>query len=367
MAEINWMEFKFDEIFDIQTGYFNKKPPLSNNGKIPFIGATASNNGITGFCTIENINNYSKQGKLGDNTLKNKLFKGNCITVNNNGSIGFAFYQNTEFTGSQDINILYLKNYELNKYIAQFITLMIQQQKDCFNYSRKWKPNRMKKSLILLPVNEDNEPDYQYMESTIKNLFNEKNEQYLKYISQRKSELEFKVIPPLEMKNWQQFYIGDLFSISSGKRLTKANMKEGTVPFIGATSLNNGITNYVGNTNNSLDSNVLGVNYNGSVVENFYHPYLCLFSDDVKRFHLKDYPDNKHVLLFFKTIILKQKVKYMYSYKFNSKRMKQQIILVPVDENNKPDYKYMEQYMINQEVHSLKKYKKYIENKINFV
>jgi len=244
---------------------------------------------------------------------------------------------------------------------------MIQQQKDCFNYSRKWKPNRMKKSLILLPVNEDNEPDYQYMESTIKNLFNEKNEQYLKYISQRKSELEFKVIPPLEMKNWQQFYIGDLFSISSGKRLTKANMKEGTVPFIGATSLNNGITNYVGNTNNSLDSNVLGVNYNGSVVENFYHPYLCLFSDDVKRFHLKDYPDNKHVLLFFKTIILKQKVKYMYSYKFNSKRMKQQIILVPVDENNKPDYKYMEQYMINQEVHSLKKYKKYIENKINFV
>ena len=44
----------------------------------------------------------------------------------------------------------------------------------------------------------------------------------------------------------------------------------------------------VSNTNNSLDRNVLGVNYNGSVVENFYHPYEAIFSDDVKRIHWQD-------------------------------------------------------------------------------
>lgn len=55
-------------------------------------------------------------------------------------------------------------------------------------------------------------------------------------------------------------------------------MQSGTKPFIGASDSNNGVTAFVGNTNASEDRNVLGVNYNGSVVENFYHPiYLYFF------------------------------------------------------------------------------------------
>ena len=60
-------------------------------------------------------------------------------------------------------------------------------------------------------------------------------------------------------------------------------MVEGERPFIGATEFNNGITTFVSNTNKSFDSNVLGVNYNVSVVKSFYHEYECIFSDDVKR------------------------------------------------------------------------------------
>ena len=43
-------------------------------------------------------------------------------------------------------------------------------------------------------------------------------------------------------------------------------MQDGNIPFIGATDSNNDITNFVSNTNVSHDKNVLGVNYNGSVV-----------------------------------------------------------------------------------------------------
>ena len=67
-------------------------------------------------------------------------------------------------------------------------------------------------------------------------------------------------------------------------------------------------TNYVSNTNNSQDKNVLGVNYNGNgMVISFYHPYECIFSDDVKRFHLKEIADNMYVYLFMKAVILQQK------------------------------------------------------------
>ena len=119
-----------------------------------------------------------------------------------------------------------------------------------------------------------------------------------------------------------------------------------------------GITEFVSNTNSSEDSNVLGVNYNGSVVENFYHPYKAVFSDDVKRLSFKEVEGNKYLFLFVKTQILKQKVKYQYGYKFNGKRMKSQKIMLPVTSKNKPDYEYVENYMKQLEYKKIQEYLK---------
>ena len=101
----------------------------------------------------------------------------------------------------------------------------------------------------------------------------------------------------LHDREWKEFRICDIFIIKAGKRLTKSDMASGNKPFIGATDNNNGITEFVSNTNISEDCNVLGVNYNGSVVENFYHPYTCIFSDDVKRFQTKQVQGNKYIYL----------------------------------------------------------------------
>ena len=153
---------------------------------------------------------------------------------------------------------------------------------------------------------------------------------------------------------WKPFVISDIFTISPGKRLTKAVMKVGKRPFIGATDSNNGITAWVDNTNESLDKLVLGVNYNGSVVETFFHPYECIFSDDVKRLHLKNGITSYHVMLFLKTMIIQQKVKFEYGYKFNEKRMKRQKILLPVTDEDSPDWQFMEEYMRRREILLLK-------------
>lgn len=144
-------------------------------------------------------------------------------------------------------------------------------------------------------------------------------------------------------------------------------MKKGNRPFIGATDSNNGITEWVCNTNESLDCNVLGVNYNGSVGETFYHPYECIFSDDVKRLHIKGTQSspiaadktpsvapafnagkadaNPYIMLYLKTAILQQKVKYAYGYKFNESRMLKQSILLPATPEGTPDWDYMETCM----------------------
>ena len=81
----------------------------------------------------------------------------------------------------------------------------------------------------------------------------------------------------LDDREWEVFTLEDIFDILPGKRLEKRNMVAGDRPFIGASDSNNGLTAYCENVNESLDRNVLGINYNGSVCEAFYHAYECIF------------------------------------------------------------------------------------------
>lgn len=163
---------------------------------------------------------------------------------------------------------------------------------------------------------------------------------------------------------WKPVTIDEVFTIGPGKRLEKRNMVEGMRPFIGASDSNNGITAFVGNTNESLDRNVLGINYNGSVCETFYHPYECVFTDDVKRLHLRDVQDDRDLLLFAGRCIHQQKRKYEYAYKFNEQRMKRQTIILPTDAEGNPDWEYMSTYAEAMRQSLLERYKLYVAKRI---
>lgn len=152
-------------------------------------------------------------------------------------------------------------------------------------------------------------------------------------------------IPALNEKEWREFSLDDIFTVGAGKRLETRNKIPGVRPFIGATD------------NASKDSNVLGVNYNGAPCIAFYHPYECIFTDDVKRLHLRNYEDNKFVLLFFVSVFAKQRSKYSYGYKFKEQRMLRQKLMLPVTDSGEPDYEYMEQYAKNM---MLRKYRQYL-------
>ena len=156
-------------------------------------------------------------------------------------------------------------------------------------------------------------------------------------------------------RKWKEFFLEDVVSINGGKRLTKADMELGDMPFIGASEMNNGITAFTCSTNDSLDSNVLGVNYNGSVGFSFYHPYKAIFSDDVKRVKWLDSSrNNRYTLLFLSSMIGQQKCKFAYGYKFNAQRMKRQKILLPICADGSIDWPFMEEYMRLKESQVLK-------------
>ena len=99
------------------------------------------------------------------------------------------------------------------------------------------------------------------------------------------------------------------------------------------------------------------------MVIGFYHPYECIFSDDVKRFHLKHHEDNVFLLLFMKVAILQQKSKFGYLYKFNAERMANTKIMLPVTDDGAPDYEYMEQYAKNLMLRKYRQYLAYLDSK----
>lgn len=183
----SWKVFDFVNIFNIKNGFYNKKPPCTDSGSIPFIGATDSNNGFTGFTTEFEITQYSKTGSGKNQSLEKKLFDGNAICVTNNGSVGYAYYQVSRFTCSHDVNPLYLRKKELNRYIALFLICCIEKQRVCFTYVRKWRPKRMIKSKLLLPVDDNGEPHWRLMESVVKAKETQLIEEYLKFAKQRTS------------------------------------------------------------------------------------------------------------------------------------------------------------------------------------
>lgn len=123
-------------------------------------------------------------------------------------------------------------------------------------------------------------------------------------------------------------------------------MTIGNRPFVGASEVCNGITEFVDNANASIDKEVLGVNYNGRCGLLILSSLLTLFSDDVKRVRWKDEDaNNKYALQHLSTAIAQQRSKYAYGYKFNAHRMKRQLIMLPSLADGTPDFAYMEHTM----------------------
>lgn len=160
LEDKQWGEFYLTELFsEIQRG---KRLIKTNqvNGDIPYISSTSLNNGVDNF-----ISNKDKVRK----------FK-NCISIANSGSVGASFYQKFEFVASD--HVTHLKSDRMNQYIYLFIVTMLNRLSDKYNFNREINDKRISREKILLPVNELNQPDYEYMEQYIKNLLILKYQQY---------------------------------------------------------------------------------------------------------------------------------------------------------------------------------------------
>jgi len=149
-----WKTFTYDKdkksIFKISKG---KRLTLKDqsDGDIPYVSSSSMNNGV-------------------DNYIGNGFTDENCITFACYGSIGEVFYQNERVWVSDNANVFYLRDKELNTFIAMFIVTILKLEQFRFSYGMTGKKARLKNFEIKLPVDENGNPDWKFMENFIKSL-----------------------------------------------------------------------------------------------------------------------------------------------------------------------------------------------------
>lgn len=169
----------------------------------------------------------------------------------------------------------------------------------------------------------------------------------------------------LDDRRWGKFAISDVAEIISGRGIYEDERIPGNIPYITASAMNNGVTHFLSNVNDTLEADCISVNSNGSVGYAFYHPYEALYSGDCRKLRLKH--RNKYVALFVAVSITSHKDKYNYGYKLGTARLMRQIIQLPIDDEGKPDYAFMEEYMREREQKLIHDYIEYARNKLRNV
>ena len=294
----------------------------------PYITRTAFKNGLDMF--------IGKQEK--------PLNHGNVITIGLDTQT--VFYQPAPFYTGQNIQILSMINMTQN--VALFMIPLIKKQLETLNWGGNGATlGRLKKKRILLPVQENGEINFDFMGQYIR----VKEIEIKKLI--RLPQKHQKVVKPkaLSEMKWCEFKMAKIAKILSGSDWESYHRVEGNTPFIGASAVGNGVTDFIDHTGkeSKVSSGVIGVNRNGSVGYAFYHPYSAYFSGDTRFIELTDYKGNRYVNQFVLTSLIRQREKYAYGYKMGTERIRNQSIMLPVNKSGAIDYHFMEQYMKYQE------------------
>lgn len=134
-------------------------------GSIPYVSSSALNNGVDNF-----VSNDKGVRKFSD-----------CLSLANSGSVGSTFYEPFEFVASD--HVTHLKNEEFNKYHYLFLATMTSRLSQKYNFNREINDKRISREIILLPLNDEGVPDYEYMEQYSKNLLYKKLQSYINFVT----------------------------------------------------------------------------------------------------------------------------------------------------------------------------------------
>lgn len=300
--------------------------------------------------------NYITRSKF-NNGLKSYVIKKDGYQVNPAGTISFGaenanfFYQENEYiTGNK---MYYIDTRKLSKYSALFLRCVLEKTfTNDFSFSDGMIPDKIKNEYIYLPKNNQQQPDWAYMESYMKSIMleSEKKLENLQNVNSNNNKVE--------SAKWKDFIFGKIFQMQKQKEISpiyaynKNMQQEIKYPFYGQSSENNGIISYI-----SLeDRTLLNNKENNPIIMIHSNNHLSFYVNSP--FYLKDGHGatslftnknlNEYNVFFIISVLNKTMAdKFDYSLKATKEKLNSLKIKLPVDGEGEPDWEYMENYMKN--------------------
>lgn len=335
-----WENFVIEDLFDI-------KRPLSRSqsdyeeGEIPFIASGNYNNGVLKYLMPK------------DNEL---LDKGNCITVS--PVDGSSFYQKEDFLGrgGAGSSIILLYNDHLNEKNGTFIATIIRKICSKYGYSDMGSKESIRKEIIKIPVDDESNPDWSYMEQYMKNL-EEKVRKSLKGLNSYSNE-----ISKVNINKWKKYKIGKLFDATNTGNVLSRDVIDGSgnIPYVTASGVNNGVVAHIDASKYQIiKGNCILV---GGKTFTLTYQSNDFVSNDSHNFemHLKNNIIGVYEYLFVISVLRKTfSDKYYWGDAVTKGKLLEEEISLPSTLENEPDWNYMKNYMMN----SIKN----LKNKINYL
>ena len=332
LKSVKWGEFRLGDLFEISnTNSFNSDK-LTIGTKYDYVTRTSLNQGIlqtTGFVNKENLN---ESGVWSLGLLQMDFF-----------------YRRKEWYAGQFVRKVVPKIDVKDNSILFFTTALNQQKKQLLSVLVRNVDETFKNLKIQLPTTKTNEIDFDFMESFISELEQErinKLNAYLEASGLKDYELteeEEKILKDCDKWQWREFTFIDVFNnIKQGRRLKKEDQQEGDIPFVMSGTTNTGVVNYISNPVALFPSNSITVDIFGNT---FYRNYEYGAGDDTGVYWNNEKNYSKLEMLFFTTSMEKTlSGKFDFGNKLRSSQSGNIKMQLPT-QNSLPDYKSMETFI----------------------
>jgi len=340
-------------LFEIGTGSLLSSNELAT-GKIPRISAKSENNGVLGYFSTENLENA-------------RNFE-NFISVNFFGSDGGIFYHAYKASVEMKVHTLKIPNYEFNDKTGNFISSCLKPVLTGFNYGNQLSSSKLKELdfYINLPIKQNNEIDFEFMESFISELeayHISELEAYLKVTGLENFELTEDEKRALELfnderVNFNDFKIGTLFkrlnlknnnkSFDKLKDTSTIQTEEFYLPLVNAKLGSNGIMFYGRGEDFDSAEMTIDIISNGAVATGTVYPQLINVGVlwDAYLLKLKHRDMNRKNIFYLSSSLEKSiKTKFGWENKAVWSKVQNETVVLPIKEQEQIDFDFMETFI----------------------
>ena len=221
----NWKEFRFgDLISNIYKAKAINKDDLTvatdSDNAIRYITRTGENNGCELLADVRDVD-------------KKAVERGNAISIGD--TTATCFYQEEDFITGDHMVVVRADSW-LNPYTALYIVAILTNEQYKYSYGRAYLMDRIKDTIMKLPVGLDGNPNWHFMEKYIKSLHH-------KPLTTKNKKGK---TPDLNVDEWKKFKIKDFFKVELAKGDIKlGEVDNGDIPLVSSGESNNGIVGYI--------------------------------------------------------------------------------------------------------------------------